>query len=169
MKLFVVLLLIGCTCQAQQLEKPQAKPVPKWKIDKNKLITGGLVLVAGSAKGFNETLVFHYKVFKARFPNANHEWFDPRLSWKNKYEDKNPDLGPKFPLSTSALIFVTDQYHLNQFIGRSAFLAAIVIKIGEKKRPAKHYLYDVLYYSACYTAGFAITYYPFSSWAKNKP
>jgi hypothetical protein len=105
MKLFVVLLLllIGCACQAQQLEKPQVKPVPKWKLDKNKLITGGLVLVAGSAKGFNETLVFHYKVFKAKFPNANHEWFDPRLSWKNKYEDRNPDMGPKFPLSTTVL------------------------------------------------------------------
>ena len=169
MKLFVVLLLIGCTCQAQQLEKPQVKPVPKWRIDKNKLITGGLVLVAGSAKGFNETLVFHYKVFRMKFPDANHDWFDPRRSWRNKYKNGDPDQGPKFPLSTSALIFVTDQYHLNQFIGRSAFLAAIVIKIGEKKRPVKHYLYDVLYYSACYTTGFAITYYPFSSWAKNKP
>jgi hypothetical protein len=53
-------------------------------------------------------------------------------------------------------------------IGRSALLAAIVVKIGEKKKPFKYYLYDLLYYTACFQAGFAITYYPFSSLAQNK-
>jgi len=136
---------------------------PKWKIDKNKIFTGSLVFVAGSAKGFNETLQFNYKIFEKTFPGANKQWFDPKVSWRNKYKDGNPDNGPKSFLSTSLLVAFTDQYHLNNFIQRTALMGALVVKIGEGKKPFKHYLYDLAFYSACYSAGFAATYYPFTS------
>ena len=42
-------------------------------------------------------------------------------------------------------------------------MSAIVIKIGDGKKPFKHYLYDLLCYTVCYQAGFAATYYPFTS------
>jgi hypothetical protein len=54
----------------------------------------------------------------------------------------------------------TDQYHLNNFIQRSALTAALVIKIGEGKKPLKHYLFDLLFYSACHQAGFHAIYSP---------
>jgi hypothetical protein len=56
----------------------------------------------------------------------------------------------------------TDQYHLNNFIQKSALTAALVIKIGDGKKPLKHYVLDVLYYSACYLAGFNAVYQPIS-------
>jgi len=168
MKMLIVLILISCTCQAQKIDPPPVKPTAQWRMNNNKWITGGLVFIAGSAKGFNETLVFHYKVFRKKFPNANHQWYDPKLSWRNKYKNRDPNQSSKFAMSTSAFIFTTDQYHLNNFIGRSAILTAIVIKIGEKKKPFKYYMYDLLYYTACFQAGFALTYYPFASWTQNK-
>lgn len=152
-----LLILASFSLQAQDAEKK------KWKMDKNKIITGSLVFVGGAAKGFNETLQFNYKIFEKTFPGANKQWFDPKVSWRNKYEEGNPDNGPKFFLSTSVLVMFTDQYHLNNFIQRTAIMSAIVIKIGEGKRPLKHYLLDLAYYSACYTAGFATLYYPFTS------
>ena len=153
----VLLLFVSFSVQAQKTDEKK-----KWRIDKNKILTGGLVLVAGSAKGFNETLQFNYKVFEKTFPGANKQWFDPKVSWRNKYEGGDPDNGPKYFLSTSLLVMFTDQYHLNNFIHKSALTSALVLKIGEGKKPLKHYLYDLLFYTACYQAGFAATYYPFT-------
>lgn len=154
--MYVLLLFISFSLQAQEKEKP------KWRIDKNKIITGSLVLVAGSAKGFNETLQFNYRMFEKAFPGANKQWFDPKVSWRNKYEGGNPDNGPKFFLSTSMLVMFTDQYHLNNFIHKAALMSALVIKLGDGKKPLKHYIFDLMFYSACYQTGFAATYYPFT-------
>ena len=157
--IFVLLLLPSFYVEAQERNADK----PKWKINKNKILTGSLVFVAGSAKGFNETLQFNYKIFEKTFPGANKQWFDSKVSWRNKYEGGNPDNGAKSFLSTSLLVMFTDQYHLNNFIQRGALMGALVIKIGEGKKPFRHYVYDFVFYSACYSAGFAATYYPFTS------
>ncbi|MEN9549460.1 MAG: hypothetical protein RIR12_2051 [Bacteroidota bacterium] len=138
----------------------------KWRMNQNKFITGALVFIAGSAKGFNEGLQFNYFGFESIFPKANDQWFYPGMSFKNKYKEGNPEKGPKFPLSTSILVMFTDQYHLNNFIQRSALTAALVIKIGNGKKPLKHYLFDALYYTACYQAGFHSIYYPIKARSK---
>ena len=158
MRIFVTLLFLASfTLQAQEKKADKLK----WKIDKNKIITGSLVFIGGAAKGFNETLHFNYKAFENTFPGANEQWFNPQISWRNKYKDGDPDYGAKFLLSTSVFVMVTDQYHLNNFIHRAALMSALVIKIGEGKKPFRHYLFDFFYYTACYQAGFAGTYYPF--------
>ena len=134
----------------------------RWKIDKNKILTGGLLFTAGAAKGFNEALQYKYNGFEDIFPKANDQWFYPTFSYKNKYKDGDPAKGPRFPLSTSVLVMFTDQYHLNNFIQKTAMTAALVIKIGEGKKPFRHYLFDVLYYTACYQLGFHTIYQPIS-------
>jgi hypothetical protein len=154
-----LLLLASFTLQAQEKTADKLK----WKIDKNKIITSTLIFVAGGAKGFNETLQFNYKIFEKTFPDANKQWFDPKLSWRNKYEGGNPDNGARYFLSTSVFVMFTDQYHLNNFIQKTAIMTALVIKIGEPKKPFRHYVYDLLWYTMCYQAGFAAAYYPFSS------
>jgi hypothetical protein len=135
----------------------------RWKLNGNKIITGSLLVLAGASKGFNETLEFNWKGFAAVFPKANPKWFYPQQSFKNKYKDGDPEKGEKFPLSTSALVMFTDQYHLNNFIQRGSITAALVIKIGERKKPFRHYVFDALYYTACYQVGFGSVYYYFKS------
>lgn len=144
-------------------EKIRIEQVEKWKLNSNKIITGALVMFSGMAKGLNETLEFNWKGFFEVFPKANPQWFWPQQSFKNKYKDGDPEKGAKFPLSTSALVFLTDQYHLDNFIQRSALTAALVIKIGEGKKPFRHYLFDALYYTAAYQLGFGSVYYYFKS------
>jgi len=134
----------------------------RWKLDRNKILTGSLLFTAGLAKGFNEALQYKYNGFEDIFPKANDQWFYPTFSYNNKYKDNDPTKGAKFPLSTTVLVMFTDQYHLNNFIQRAAMSAALVIKIGEGKKPLKHYLFDVLYYTACYQAGFHTLYMPIS-------
>ncbi len=186
MKLFFFFLLFSLSAGAQfskdsvgtlPLELPPLpKPVQEkkikldagnWRMTGNRWLTGGLVFVAGASKGFNETLMFHWKAFRHRFPKANPQWFNPDISWRNKYENGDPEAGPKFPLSTSVLVAFSDQYHLNTMINRLAWTSVLVIKIGEGKKPLKHYLLDFLYYSACHQAGFALTYYPFNNYKGN--
>lgn len=156
--------LIGAFLSAILLNaQPSTQPY-KWKMDRNKWITGSLVFTAGASKGFNETLTFHWKAFRNSFPKANPKWFNPAISWRNKYKNGNPEEGAKFPLSTSVLVMATDQYHLNNFVNKMAWTSAFVVKLGEGKKPFKQYLLDFLYYSACHQAGFALTYYPFKSY-----
>jgi hypothetical protein len=135
----------------------------RWRFNSNKLWTGGLVMLAGAAKGFNETLEFNWHGFAAVFPKANPNWFWPQKSYLNKYKNRDQTQGPKFPGSTSLLVFTTDQYHLNNFVQKASMTAAIVIKIGEGKRPFKQYVFDALYYTACYQVGFGGVYYYFKS------
>ena len=156
MKLLVAFMLVALSAQSQN-----AIDDNKWRMDKNKYITGGLIFLGGAAKGFNETLLHHWKSFRAKFPNANPNWFNPAVSWRNKYKNDDPNNGAKFPLSTSVLVFLTDQYHLNNFIQRGAITAAIVIKIGEKRKRFGYYVKDFLFYTACYQAGWSLTYLPF--------
>ena len=137
--------------------------IKRWRLDKNRIITGALLFISGAAKGFNETLQFNWQGFHSVFPKANPQWFWPSYSFKNKYKDGDPSKGAKFPLSTSLLVMVTDQYHLNNFIQRASMTAALVIKIGEGKKPFRHYLFDAIYYTACYQLGFGSVYYPFKS------
>lgn len=165
MKLLIALLFFACTVHAQQEQQSKQPQLPeitaKWKMNGNKYWTGGLILVAGAAKGFNETLQFHWKAFHAKFPKANPQWYNPAISWRNKYKDGDPNKGAKFLFSTNMLVMTTDQYHLNNFFNRMAIAAAIVIKIGEKKKRLGYYVKDLLYYSACYQAGWSLTYLPF--------
>jgi hypothetical protein len=138
----------------------------KWRVSKNKIVTGALVFLSGSAKGFNEGLQFNYFGFESIFPKANDRWFYPGMSFKNKYKDGDPSKGARFPLSTSVLVMFTDQYHLNNFIQRASLTAALVIKIGDGKKPLKHYVFDALYYTVCYQAGFHAIYDPIRARSK---
>lgn len=168
MKLLIFLFLFCFVTVAVSSAQPKVNlnlPKHPWKMDRNRIITGSLVFIAGASKGFNETLMFHYDAFQQKFPNANPRWYNPNESWKNKYKNGDPAAGPKFPLSTTALVAMTDQYHLNNFINRTAWMSTIMIKMSEGKKPFKHYVLDFLYYSACHQLGFAATYYPF----KNRP
>jgi len=163
MKLLIAFLLFSLTAQAQLNSEKSFK----WHMDKNKYTTGGLVFLAGASKGFNETLLFHWKAFRHTFPKANADWFNPNVSWTNKYKNGDPDAGAKFPLSTSVLVMFTDQYHLNNFINKAAWSSALVFKIGEGKKPFKQYVFDALFYTFCHQAGFALTYYPFKNYNGN--
>jgi hypothetical protein len=86
-----MLLIFSSTVFAQKGDSRQSK----WKLDKDKILTGSLVFSGGASKSFNETLQFNYRIFEKTFPGANKQWFDPKVSWRNKYEGGNPDNGPQ--------------------------------------------------------------------------
>lgn len=108
-------------------------------MDKNKIPTllivscMLLVIIAGIANGVMDTLQFHYG--KSVFPQSvdenllggSYQFWNPKVSWRNKYAGGDPQAGPAFFLSTTSLVFLTDGWHLFQFLMLSAFQLAVIL------------------------------------------
>lgn len=161
-KFLILAILTSCVIQAQDI-KGYLKD--NWK-------EMSLMFISGSCDGQVETLLHHYPAFKKRFPNANDSYWNPSISWKNKYENFDAGLkGEKFPTSSTALVWTTDAYHLFRMGHKISAIGALTIKIGSntrrnykvagyayKKKKFKHYLIDFIVYSTCYQIGFHTTY-----------
>jgi hypothetical protein len=71
-----------------------------------------LWLSAGATEGLNQTLFAHYSAFKAKHPTVNDTYWNPNLSWQNKYKNyAEGDTRERFLGSKTVLVFLTDAYH----------------------------------------------------------
>ena len=125
-------------------------------VDRNTAIRCGLMFVSGMADGTAETLRVNYSDFKAVFPKANDSYWNPSISWHNKWKNGDIRQGEKFPLSSTALVFTTDGYHQIRMIRNSTMIAAITIPIGKKKN-WKGYVAEAGLSYISYTLGFTLT------------
>lgn len=85
-----------------------------------------LFALAGVFNAFMDKLQFHYP--NSIFPKlGNDKFWNPSVSWKNKYKDwDGGDRRAKFPFSKTTLVFLTDGWHLFQFLMLTCFSAACV-------------------------------------------
>jgi hypothetical protein len=76
-----------------------------------------LVSVAGISKSIMDKLQFHFhkSIFKQDPVKYYQQFWDPTLSWSNKYKEGSMT-EPKFFGSTSYFVFLTDAWHLFQMI-----------------------------------------------------
>lgn len=81
--------------------------------DKNVWASSACAFTGGLADGTNQAIMFHYDDFKRVFPNANDQYWNPQVSWTNKYN--NP-----FPGKKSFLVGTTDAYHMTRQIDNFA-------------------------------------------------
>jgi hypothetical protein len=84
-----------------------------------------LFIIASVSYGIMWTLQFRFyrSVF---FSLENEQFWNPKLSWKNKWKLKEGRMVEKFPFSSTFLVFLTDAFHLFQFF----FLNSIIILIS---------------------------------------
>lgn len=86
-----------------------------------------IIGIAGYSKAVMDTVQFHFNksVFKNK-DKYNQKFWNPKLSWKNKYK---PDLKtPKFLFSTTLLVFWTDAWHRYQFYNITlSFISLLLI------------------------------------------
>lgn len=70
-----------------------------------------LFLLAGMFEAVMDKLQFHY--YLSIFKNFKNQLFwNPNISWRNKYKDGNPAEGEKFFLSKTLFVGFTDAWHL---------------------------------------------------------
>jgi len=92
-----------------------------------------LSIMAGLADGTRDVLSFRYS--RSIFPQADGEQFlgagpafwNPDISWRNKWKDGDPEQGERFPGSSTFLVWLTDAWHLLQFIMLTCFQLAIAL------------------------------------------
>ena len=51
-------------------------------------------------------------------------FWDPKISWRNKWKNGDPAQGERFPGSSTIFVFLTDAWHLAKFSRNTAYLAA---------------------------------------------
>jgi hypothetical protein len=112
-------------------------------------------MLSGSFDATAEVLRINYSYFEKVHPGANPEFWNPNESWVNKWKNGDPAQGEKFPLSSTALVFTTDAYHLFRMGRNVTMITAIVIPIGKRKNWKQYVVEGSIYYLS-YTAGFKL-------------
>jgi hypothetical protein len=73
------------------------------------------IIISAIAKSIMDKLQFHYD--RSIFKNfKNQQFWDGRISWRNKWKNGQKEQGEKFPGSSTFFVFTTDAWHLFQSI-----------------------------------------------------
>lgn len=129
----------------------------KYEANENKW-TMASAFFAGFCEGNREILRHDYEAFKRVWPNANDDFWNPGISWKNKWRDGDPSKGEAFFGSTSFLVPFTDGLHLTGSGRTLGWMTTVTFNIGEKKT-FKSLLTEMALHWCAYSAGFNVTYH----------
>jgi hypothetical protein len=128
-----------------------------WKLDKKDIWASSTMFVAGWADGTAELSKWKWDEFEAFYGDVNDEWYDPRVSWKNKYKNRNSADGPAYFGSTTFLVGTTDNYHMMRSI-RNLSIAATLFIVPRCEWDWRRMLLRVFCYTLANRAGFWVGY-----------
>ena len=114
------------------------------------------MFLAGAVNGVNQDLLFHYNEFESTFPNANPQFWDPDISWRNKYLNGDPAQGERYLGSSTIFAGFTDGYH-STILARNLFITTSIC-LSPQTRGWKPFLTKTLIYSLSYGLGFELVY-----------
>jgi hypothetical protein len=88
------------------------------------------VIVSAVAKAAMDKINFHFD--ESIFVSWKRKFWDSEYSWQNKWKEGFAELGERFPFSSTILVFLTDGWHLMQFIFlNSLFVAFFLIALQD--------------------------------------
>lgn len=90
------------------------------------IITLLLFALSGIANGVMDYLSYRV-AYNPYHPMRSSVWWNPGLSWNNKYKNRTQSQGPAFFLSTSALVFLTDGWHFFKMLTFAFITLAVII------------------------------------------
>jgi hypothetical protein len=143
LKTLILILLFPLMLSGQILSKKDIAPIL-------------LTTLSGAFDGTAEAIKFHYPKIDQKL-NLNDAFWNPAVSWKNKYKNQDPAQGPAYFGSTTFLCWTTDGYHLMRMGRNISMMTAITIKLGDKQKWYVYIIQGIIYYVA-YTTGFNISY-----------
>lgn len=83
-----------------------------------------LCVLAGLLRALHDTLTHEPGGGK---PAGWGAFWNSQISWRFKYRDADPALGPRFPGSTTWLVAFTDGWHLSNLLSWGAMGGAVVV------------------------------------------
>ncbi len=81
--------------------------------------------LAGVCNGVMDTLQFHFG--SSIFTGKKALFWDPKISWRNKYKNGDPQQGPRFIGSTTIFVALTDGWHLFKAFYLACLRTALVL------------------------------------------
>jgi len=158
--LFTALAVLICLHGAGQIT---TKKIIKLDV-KPYLLPGATMFLSGMLDGTIETINWHYQDgFKRALPHVNDMFWNPAISWANKYKNGNQNDGPAFMGSTTVFVCATDAYHAlrtaRNFV--DAFTVSFYInRTCHQSKPPKFskLLLDAVIFAAIRDIGFSTTY-----------
>ena len=113
-----------------------------------------LILIAGLANGWADRIQFNFGGCPY-FMHRNKQFWNPKLSWTNKWSRKDYTK-ERFFGSSTFLVFLTDGWHLLKEIQLSSICAALAILSGV-------WWYYILF-RFVFALGFSMNYYKWKLW-----
>jgi hypothetical protein len=135
-------------------------PIPAVGFNTNAIpLKLGLMFISGAADGMTQVIAFHPDKFFAQHPNANRQFWDNSISWRNKHKNGDPAQGPAFQFSRGVLAWTTDAFHLFRTGSRLTAVAGLTIPLyrGSEKK-LRHYAAEIGLSGLAWSAGFHTTY-----------
>lgn len=86
-----------------------------------------LMLIAGVSEAVMDKLQFHFdrSIFSS---TSNQQFWNPKISWKNKWYEGDRAKGEKFLGSSTVFVFLTDAWHLfKMFRSLALFLSLFIV------------------------------------------
>lgn len=116
---FCFAICLNAGAQESAVYKPQLNLTKPKLFQKKDIAPLTLCFVSGMASGFNDAIWAHN-------PYAGNQFFDPYISWENKYTSR-------VPLAKSVMAFTTDANHLSRFVSDVSFVTAIGLSFNDLK------------------------------------
>ncbi len=88
------------------------------------MISSIFIILAAICKAVMDKIQFHFS--KSIFKDNKDIWWNPQISWKNKWKNGDPNQGESFFGSSTFLVFVTDAWHFFQFLFLSFIFLGVV-------------------------------------------
>ena len=108
------------------------------------------LIISSISKSIMDILSFHY--YDSIFSKIkNGKWWNPEISWKNKWKNDDPTQGERFVGSSTFLVWVTDAWHFFQHIMILSFILSIVVYV-----PIFGFIVDFLLLYLIYTCTFEL-------------
>lgn len=121
----------------------------------------------GLAAGTQDVLTNHYSQADI-FPQAQGEYllgqgpqfWNPQISWRNKWAGGDPANGERFPLSSTFFVSITDAWHMADAIERNSMQFSIFTYRQPKpeNRNFAQFFVDFALMKMAYSLGFNLTY-----------
>ncbi len=86
-----------------------------------------LLFASGVSKAIMDKVNFHFKHSIFNSLKFKQTFWNPKISWKNKWKNNDKSQGEKFLFSSTILVFTTDAWHLFQFFYRWCLCFGIVL------------------------------------------
>lgn len=162
-KSYLIFVLIGLTLKSQaqvdsivELEKTGVLTWLKSESVKKEAPICAMLFLAGAADGLSQDLLFHYNEFERTTGFENHQYWDPDISWRNKYKNGDPNAGAKFFGSTTFLVGLTDGYHASRSFRDIMIITSLAT--SDKGVTKKEIATKMAIYTICYGSGFTLVY-----------